>query len=97
LGPIVVEPGARSALASKQYENPVGDWNTVEVFTVGNESVHVVNGHPVVHVKGAVLEQGAEGSVPLVRGRIQLQSESMEVFFRAISLEPIERIPAALL
>jgi hypothetical protein len=30
---------------------------------------------------------------PLTHGRIQLQSEGAETFFRHITLEPIERLP----
>jgi hypothetical protein len=97
LGPISVEGGGTSVLASMQYENPPGSWNTVEVYALGSESVHLVNGHLVVHAKGAMIEESATTSVPLTRGKIQLQSESMEVFFRAVSLVPIESLPAEFL
>jgi hypothetical protein len=32
-----------------------------------------------------------------VKGKIQLQSEGAEVFFRNISIQPIERIPGEML
>jgi hypothetical protein len=32
--------------------------------------------------------------VPLDRGRIQLQSEGAEIFFRKLQVEPIRQIPA---
>jgi hypothetical protein len=96
LGPIPIEGGAFGVAASGQHENPPGQWNKIEIFVVGNESVHVVNGVPVAHLRGATLAPANGSAVALVRGRIQLQSESMEILFRAITLEPIERIPAAL-
>jgi hypothetical protein len=97
LGPIALDGGAFAQVASGQYEKPVGEWNSVEVFVVGNESVHLVNGQKVVHVEGAMLIDADGGRVPLTRGKIQLQSESMEIYFRAITLSPIDRFPPALL
>ncbi len=37
------------------------------------------------------------GEVPLAKGRIQLQTESAEIFFRRIELEHIDAIPRELL
>jgi Domain of Unknown Function (DUF1080) len=97
LGPIPVQGGAFGIAASGQHENPLGAWNTLDIFVVGNESVHVVNGVPVVHLRGAMLDQADGTAVPLVRGKIQLQSESMEIFFRAVTLQPIQRIPPSVI
>jgi hypothetical protein len=33
--------------------------------------------------------------VPLTRGRIQLQSEAAEVFYRNLAIRPIREIPTA--
>jgi hypothetical protein len=96
LGPITVDGGPYYIAASGQYENAVGSWNLVEVFTVGNEAVQLVNGHAVAHVKNAMLAQEDGGRVPLTKGKIQLESESMEIYFRSISLESIDRIPDGL-
>jgi hypothetical protein len=94
LGPITVDGGAFSQAASGQYENAVGEWNDLDVFVVGGDSLQVVNGKAVVLVKNATLTSEDGGRVPLVRGRIQLQSESMEIYFRAITMAPIDRLPA---
>jgi hypothetical protein len=96
LGPITVNGGVFTVAAAAQYENPVGAWNVVEVFAFGNESVQLVNGHPVAHVKGATLVVNDDAR-PLTRGKIQLQSESMEIFLRSIVLAPIAEIPPDLL
>jgi hypothetical protein len=96
LGNIVVNGMDYSARASGQYESAVGAWNTVELFVFGNDSVHVINGRRVVSAKGAMHFHNDDGR-PLGRGKIQLQSESMEIFFRAITLAPIRAIPPDLL
>ena len=35
--------------------------------------------------------------VPLTKGKLQIQSEGAEVFYREIAIRPIDAIPAALL
>jgi hypothetical protein len=78
------------------YEHPVGQWNTLELYTVGPTSVHVVNGHVVMVLhRPRQLLDGKE--VPLTRGKIQLQSEGAEVFYRHIVLRHIDHIPEKLL
>jgi hypothetical protein len=78
------------------YEKPRGQWNTLELYTVGPTSVHVVNGHVVMVLTNPRLKMG-DKEVPLTRGKIQLQSEGAEVFYRHIALRPIDRIPEKLL
>jgi hypothetical protein len=36
---------------------------------------------------------GQGGWIPLTKGKIQLQSEGAEVFYRNITIEPIDRFP----
>jgi hypothetical protein len=56
----------------------------------------VVNGKVVMVLTGSRhVVDGKE--VPLTRGKIQLQSEGAEVFYRNIALRPITKIPAELL
>lgn len=81
---------------SADYENPYGEWNTMEIYTVGDNSVHVVNGKVNNHItKSRQIIKGQE--VPLTKGKIQLQSEGAEVFYRNISIRGIEEIPAELM
>ena len=77
------------------FEKPVGQWNGLELYAVGDRSVHVVNGKVALVLTG--LRQTVEGKeVPLTKGRIELQTESAEVFFRNIQLREITEIPEAL-
>jgi hypothetical protein len=81
---------------NQDYENPTGEWNTMEIFTVGSNSVHVVNGKVNMRISNS--RQILEGrEVPLTRGKIQLQSEGAEIFYRNIRLRPIEDIPTELM
>ena len=85
-----------SFMPGGDFEGPVGTWNVLDLYAVGDRSVHVVNGKVAVVLTG--LRQKTEhGEVPLTKGRIQLQTESAEIFFRRIELEHIEVIPGNLL
>jgi hypothetical protein len=73
-------------------EKPVGEWNRVDLYAVGDRAVYVVNGVPVMELRDiASLATGVR--VPLTHGRIQLQSEGAETFFRNILVEPIASLP----
>ncbi len=76
------------------HEKPNGEWNTLEVLTVGDTMVFKVNG-----VANMVLfdtrerGDGDESLKPLVKGRIQLQSEAAEIFYKDIRITPIQSFP----
>jgi hypothetical protein len=70
-------------------EKPSGEWNTVEFFCHGQTSVHVVNG--VVNIVLTNLRHGDER--PLTKGRIQIQSEGAEIYWRNLEVKPITEIP----
>jgi hypothetical protein len=71
-------------------------WNRVTLHVLDKTSVHVFNS-----VVAMVLEnprQVVDGKeVVLNRGKIQLQSEGAEVFYRNIRLRPIDALPNGLL
>ena len=77
---------------STDYENPSGEWNTMEIYTVGAKAVHVVNGKVNNRISNSRhLFAGKE--LPLTRGKIQLQSEGAEVFYRNIKISALNAIP----
>jgi hypothetical protein len=98
-GPLVYKKGAKLLTNVKQRiikdpdnERPTGEWNTIEALVVGDTAVHIVNGKANMVLRNARHQaQGQE--VPLLRGKIQLQSESAEVFYRNIALRPLTKIP----
>ena len=73
-------------------ENPRGEWNTIEVMAYGTTSVHIVNGVVnLVLTNSRHLVDGKEQ--PLTKGKIQIQSEGAEVFYRNIEIRTIDKIP----
>lgn len=77
-------------------ENPLGEWNTVDLFCVGQTAVHVVNGQiTMVNNNTGKVENGQV--IPLTSGKIQLQSEGAELFVKSIQVKPIKEIPKELL
>ncbi len=77
---------------SADYEKAHGEWNKLEIYTLGDQSVHVVNGKVVMRAYHSnVSDHG--NLVPHTRGKIQIQSEGAEVFYRNIMMEPITGFP----
>jgi Domain of Unknown Function (DUF1080) len=74
-------------------EKPNGEWNTLELIVLGDESIHVVNGVVVMRLTKARRVDGAE-AVPLTSGRISLQTEGAELFYRDVELRSISAVPA---
>jgi hypothetical protein len=75
------------------FEKPTGDWNTLELICVGDQAVHVVNGHVVLRLTASRKVAGA-GFEPLTGGRLQLQMEGSEIYFRDIEIKPVTEVPA---
>ncbi len=64
----------------KDAEKPTGEWNTVEVICDGGSITNIINGE--------VVNRGTDASV--TRGKILLQSEGAEVYFRNLVLTPLK-------
>jgi hypothetical protein len=86
------EAGGPRVVKSADYERPTGEWNTIELLTYEDTSVHVVNGKPNMVLTNSRYRD-RKLLVPLTRGKIQLQSEGAEVFYRNIYIRPITKIP----
>lgn len=84
--------GVGRALKTEDREKPVGKWNTVEVICLGTSSIHIINGHVVSAIENAksTLKEIPE---PLFRGRILLQSEGAEAYYKDIKIKAITDIP----
>ncbi|MDG1278306.1 MAG: DUF1080 domain-containing protein [Algoriphagus sp.] len=66
---------------SQDVEKPVGEWNKVECIVDGDEITIYLNGILVNHAS----------NVKPSRGRIQIQSEGAEIFFRKVELRPLAK------
>ena len=93
-------PGLVSWFAQNatDQEKPVGDWNTLDLYVLGDRAIHVVNGVPVLEAWNICDVEHIFGRCePLTHGRIQLQAEGSETLFRHITLEPIKSLPRVML
>ncbi len=82
----------RRCFKNPDAEKPTGEWNTIDLYCKGDTSVHVVNG--VVNMVLYHSRQSDHGiETPLRKGKIQLQSEGCEVFYRNIKIESIRELP----
>lgn len=66
---------------TKDAEKPTGEWNIVEVICDGDTIINIVNGE--------VVNKGTGASV--TKGKIVLQSEGAEVYYRKVELKPIKK------
>lgn len=82
-------------LRSANYESPAGEWTTLELICYEGKSLHLVNGHVVMVLKDARYVKPDGQAVPMIEGKIQIQSEAAEVFYRDINIKPLSRMPAA--
>jgi hypothetical protein len=73
-------------------EKPNGEWNTLDLYTFGQSSIHVVNGTVVMRLENS-REIIDDKVVPLTKGKIQIQSEGAEVYYREIKIKSIDALP----
>lgn len=73
---------------SEDFENAHGEWNTIEVITVGDKSMHFVNGNLV-----NALENTTYNGAVLNNGQIQIQSEGAEIYYRDIKIKSVTSFP----
>ena len=79
-------------MRSANFEKPHGEWNELELICFENKSIHVVNGEVVMILKNSrYVEDGRK--VPMNKGKIQLQSEAAEVFYKNIKIKKLEALP----
>jgi len=82
-----------TCLRGKDAEKPKGEWNTLELITFGDKSLHIVNGEVVMALSNS--RYTLDGKViPLTKGKILLQSEAGEAFFKGVKIKSIKGIPA---
>jgi hypothetical protein len=75
--------------ASLEPQKPNGEWNLLELYTIGQTAIHVVNGVVVM-----VLQETQDGGgAPLTKGQIQIQSEAAECYYKEMLITPISEFP----
>lgn len=71
-------------------EKPHGEWNDIELVVLGDSSIHIVNDKVVMRLFNSRTMSHEE---PLKSGKIILQSEGAEVFYKDIHIKDIAEIP----
>lgn len=84
--------GDRFCKKSIDNEKDNGKWNRLDIYAFGRESIHVINGKKNMHLLD--IGQIVNGKVePLTKGKIQIQSEGAEIFYRDIKIRPVNKTP----
>jgi hypothetical protein len=79
-------------LRSENRESPSGEWTELELIALEGRSLHLVNGHVVMVLQNS-RSVTSDAATPLTRGKVQLQSEAAEVYFKDIEIQPIQAMP----
>jgi hypothetical protein len=69
-----------------------GDWNELELITYGDKSIRIVNGKVVMALSNSRYMANGEAK-PLVSGKIQIQSEAAEVYYKDMMIKKIDGMP----
>jgi len=86
-------PIGNRCIKSADFEKPHGEWNTIELICLGDDSIHIVNGEVVMRLSDAKQQDG-DGWGPLSSGHIVLQSEGAEIYFRNVEIRPLTEVPS---
>lgn len=80
-------------MRSANFENAPGEWNTIELISFNGKSLHIVNGHVVMILSNSrYISEGK--AVPMIKGKIQIQSEAAEVYYKDIRIQDLNSLPS---
>jgi hypothetical protein len=85
-------PHGGFCMRSADYESPKGEWTQLELICFGDKSLHIVNGKVVMVLQNSRYVTDGKAT-PLTKGKLQLQSEAAEVFYKEIEIRKITEIP----
>ena len=80
-------------LRSEDRESPAGEWTEIELICFEDKSLHIVNGQVVMVLQNSRYMKDGK-PMPLTKGKIQLQSEAAEVYYKDIKIKNLEELPA---
>ncbi len=78
------------ALAGTDEERP--GWNEIELICEQDRCLHIVNGKVVMALKNA--RTTGEKAERMTEGKIQIQSEAAEIYFKDVAIRKIDGIPS---
>ena len=83
-------------IANPISDAPTGEWNVIELISLGDTAIHIVNGKVVMVLLNCRYKKGDE-YLPLTKGKISFQSEGGEMFVEYIKIRQIDYIDNELL
>lgn len=78
-------------MRSANYEI-AGDWNDIDLICYQGKSLHIVNGHVVMVLQNSRYAENGN-YLPLQKGKLEIQSEASEVFYKDIKIRKLDRLP----
>lgn len=85
-------PNSGFCLRTVNNESPNNDWTDIELICYQGKSIHIVNKQVVMVLANSRYFDGNK-HIPLTKGKIQLQSEAAEVFYKNIQLKKLRDMP----
>jgi len=79
-------------MRSNNYEKPHGEWNTLDLICYNGKSLHIVNGEVVMILENSRYYNEDDQAIPLTKGKIQIQSEAAEVFYKDIKIRKLDKL-----
>lgn len=79
-------------MRSADHESTDGGYTTLELICFNGKSIHIVNGHVVMVLANSRYWDG-KAYHPLTKGKIQLQSEAAEVYYKAVQVKELTALP----
>jgi hypothetical protein len=80
-------------MRSEDRESPAGQWTQLELVCFEGNSLHIVNGKVVMVLRNSRYVQDGKAA-PLTKGKLQIQSEAAEVFYKDIRIKRLRELPA---
>ena len=80
-------------LRSENHESPKGEWTQIELICFEGKSLHIVNGHVVMVLQNSRYAENGK-SIPLTKGKIQMQSEAAETFYKDVMIKELKALPS---
>jgi hypothetical protein len=82
LGPISITPLGRTVPVERS-----GDWNHIDIVVRNGVATHALEGVEVARGQDFVLDWPGQAPSPLACGKLQLESEGAEIFFRGVEIQ----------
>lgn len=77
----------------ENYEKPNNEWNQLELICIGSKVYHIVNGKITMVLENPMSYNEDGSSFVLTKGKIQLQCEGAELFYKNIKIRQVKKLP----